>query len=116
MASDAPNELALVRQLKEQTKRLEQENKALKGGDGGGTFGGMESRVAKLEAHVEHIQRDLTKLGEVPTDVAAMKRDIAALPTKEYLSNQFDVQFRWITGATALIVALIGLIVKLTMD
>ncbi len=45
----------------------------LKSGGGGGTFGGMESRVAILETHVEYIRRDL---GEMKTDIASLKTDM----------------------------------------
>src|SRR4051812_7609876 len=37
---------------------------------GGGTFDGMEARVAKLEAAVEHIQRDV---GDIKSDVRTMR-------------------------------------------
>ena len=37
---------------------------------GGGTFDGMEPRVAKLEAAVEHIQRDI---GDIKSDVRALR-------------------------------------------
>jgi hypothetical protein len=37
---------------------------------GGGTFDGMEPRVAKLEAAVEHIQRDI---GDIKADVRALR-------------------------------------------
>jgi len=47
---------------------------------GGGTFDGMEPRVAKLEAAVEHIQRDI---GEIKSDLRALrdefKSDLRAL-------------------------------------
>ena len=44
----------------------------LKSGDGGGTFDGMEARVAKLEALSETISRDL---GEMKTDIRELRRD-----------------------------------------
>jgi hypothetical protein len=87
----------------------------LKGGEGGGTYDGMEARIAKLEAHMEHVQSDLAKLGGLPADIAGMKSDIGNLPTKDYLSQQFDVQFRWIIGVVTMVVAIVGLIVRMTM-
>jgi hypothetical protein len=42
----------------------------LKGGNGDGTSDGMEARIAKLEAAVEHIQRDI---GEIRTDVRSLR-------------------------------------------
>jgi len=44
----------------------------LRGNGGGGTFDGMEARVAKLEAAVEHIQKDVT---EIKVDIREIKRD-----------------------------------------
>lgn len=44
----------------------------LKSGDGGGTFGGMEARVAKLEALSEAVARDLADL---KSDVRELRRD-----------------------------------------
>jgi hypothetical protein len=43
---------------------------SLKTGGGSGTFDGMEARVAKLEAAVEHIQRDTA---EIKTDVRTLR-------------------------------------------
>lgn len=41
-------------------------------GTGGGDNGGMEARVAKLEAAMEHVQQDL---GEIKLDIREIKRD-----------------------------------------
>ena len=62
------------------------------GGGGDGTSGGMESRVAVLETHVEHIRKDLdsmkadlksatTSIGEIKTDTALIKERMSNLPT-----------------------------------
>lgn len=48
----------------------------LKGGGGGGTFDGMEARVAKLEATASHIERDVADLR---TDVRSIKDSAADL-------------------------------------
>lgn len=50
----------------EQEKRLGH----LRSGDGGDRFDPMEARVAKLEAAVEHIQRDTT---DIKTDLRGMR-------------------------------------------
>jgi hypothetical protein len=68
----------------------------LKGGDGGGTFDGMEARVAALEAHMQHVREDIAGLrgdlkiatndiGTIKTDIAIMKGDIARLPGKGWI-------------------------------
>lgn len=41
-------------------------------GNGGGDDGGMEARIAKLEASMSHIERDI---GELRSDVRELKRD-----------------------------------------
>jgi hypothetical protein len=43
------------------------------GGRGGGDDGGMEARVAKLEAAVEHIQ---VVVGEIKADLREVRRDM----------------------------------------
>ena len=48
----------------------------LKSGGGGGTFDGMEARVAKLETSMEFIKRDV---GELRSDVSTLKTDVARL-------------------------------------
>ncbi|BCS49573.1 hypothetical protein JUNP479_2291 [Aeromonas jandaei] len=62
------------------------------GGDGGN--GGMlEPRVAKLESHVEHIQRDTTdikqKLERVADDVSSLKVSMATLAGRQ---DAFDIK------------------------
>lgn len=52
---------------------------ALKSGGPWGTSGGMDSRVAKLEADVSHIQRDI---GEIKTDLRESRTGIAKLTTE----------------------------------
>lgn len=51
----------------------------LKSGGGGGTFDGMEPRIARLEAHMEHVQADLVVL---KTDMGAVKDRLARLEVK----------------------------------
>jgi hypothetical protein len=63
---------------------------------GGGTYDGMEARVARLEADVGHIQKDVSEIKEVlkgvRTDVSALhinftelKTHFSYLPTKGYI-------------------------------
>lgn len=44
----------------------------LKSSDGGGTFDGMEARVAKLEASLEHIGREIS---DVKADVRILREN-----------------------------------------
>lgn len=59
----------LARQLADQ-KRINSE--LLKGNGGGGTFDGMEARVAKIESDLGHLTRDA---GEMKTDIREMRKD-----------------------------------------
>ena len=47
-----------------------QDGRGFDGGSGGGNNGAMEARVAKLEASMEYIQREI---GEIKTDVRQIK-------------------------------------------
>lgn len=48
---------------------------------GGGNNGGMEARIAKLEATVEHINRDLS---EIKADLKDARRDITSIRTTDF--------------------------------
>jgi hypothetical protein len=50
-------------------------------GGGGGDDGGMEARIAKLEAAQEFIQRDVKELKD---DVRAVRTDITAIRTTDF--------------------------------
>lgn len=84
---------------------------------GGGTFDGMEPRVARLEADVAHIKTDVADLKSavrtMTTDVTAIKVDLARLaervgnlPTKGYIGW-------WITGGVAASIGVLTLLSKL---
>lgn len=45
----------------------------------------MEARVAKLEAHVEHIRSELDKLGGLPVQAAKLEERVTHLPTKGWM-------------------------------
>lgn len=91
----------------------------LKRPGGGDTFDGMEARVAKLEAHMEHVRADLEKLRDVPANLADLKATVANLPTKDWVSERLDKQLTRITwtiggfsGALAIVTAIVGLAVR----
>jgi hypothetical protein len=51
-------------------------DRPLQSGGGGGTYDGMEARVAALETHVGYIRRDI---GDLKADMSEMRRDISTL-------------------------------------
>ena len=84
--------------------------------DGGGTSGGgMEARLAKLEAQTEHLQADMAKLASVPTDIATIKVEMV---TKDYLhqvlNEAFDKHLRWTLGIVGAMLTLATAIIKAT--
>lgn len=88
--SSGEGDLALVRRLQEENARLSNENTTLKSGGGGGTSGGMEARIAKLEANMQHVQAELAKLATVPVDVASVKERLQHLPTHAEVRDTLD--------------------------
>ena len=54
----------------------QQEEWALKGGDGGGTSGGMEARVARLESDMEHVKKSVDR---IDAGISDLKKSLADL-------------------------------------
>jgi len=85
------------------------EEAALKGGGGGGTPGGMEGRVAKLEADVDHLKRVAdrmdTRLERHTELLAAIDERTKHLPTKPYI-------FACVGATIAAIGVIVALIVR----
>lgn len=90
-------------------RELLQSVESLRHGGGGGTSGGMEERVAKLEAGVEHLQGDVVDLrGDmktVLTEMATLKENVRHLPTKPWL-------FTTLVGILAALSAIVAVIVR----
>jgi len=63
----------------------------LKSGNGSGTSDGMEGRVSRLEAHMEHVREDVGEIKQSLSSIAAkldsMSDKIGHLPTKTDLSS-----------------------------
>ncbi len=73
------------------------------GGSGGGT--GLDARVAKLEAHTEHMQLDLT---EIRNSLGAVASQLRHLPTKQDMTN--NVMTMVVIGLTVLVLGVGGII------
>lgn len=58
------------------------------GGEGSGNSGGMEARLAKLEAHMEHVLADVSKLSAIPAEIATLTERVSHLPTKDELGTK----------------------------
>ena len=84
-------------------QRLERDVADLKGAGGDGTFNGMEPRVAKLEAHMEHVRTELAKLADVPVDLAILKTKVEHLPGKGFIVSAAGTTIVMITGLLVLL-------------
>jgi|GEM_PF-2765386 len=79
----------------------------LENAGGGGNDGGMDARVAKLEAAVEYIQRDVAEMrstgARMAEELSSMKADLAAI--KVSLTHMPTTLNMWMAvGAVTLIV------------
>jgi tetrahydromethanopterin S-methyltransferase subunit B len=86
---------------------------ALQGGDGGGTSGGMEARVARLESDMEHVKKAVDRL---ETSVSDTKKSLGEVKTTvsvlDERSKHFPTRTELLT-TSAVMVAIIGAIVAL---
>jgi hypothetical protein len=93
--TETPDLTLLRKQISEFEQKIASLSR-LQSGGGGGTSGGMEPRVAKLEASVENIQRDIADIktdvrefrngiGGLNVSVATMTERVSHLPTKDFI-------------------------------
>lgn len=86
---------------------------ALSFGGGGGTYDGMETRVAKLEADVSHLVKQVDRIDArtepMPADLAVLKERVSSLPTKDYLDDKFGRQLTRMGIVVAIVSAVIGI-------
>ena len=74
----------------------------LKGGSGGGTYDGMESRVSRLEVLVDVTRDDLR---DIKTDLKTVINRLNDLPTKSDLNTW---RWQWVATALAVISLTVG--------
>ena len=102
MASSPTDDLAAFRKLRATNEALLKENDALKSGDGGGTFGGMDGRVAKLEAHVETLRSDMSAVkkdvGDIRIGLATLTERVAHLPSKGFVVTATTTTIGFLTA------------------
>ena len=106
----------IFEQLEEQIDAIPQDR--LKNDGGGGTSGGMEGRIARLESDMGHVKDTLKSLdtrteslrkdvGEIKTDVATLKVRVEHLPGKGFI---FAVATGLLGAAGALMAAVVRFI------
>jgi hypothetical protein len=90
----------------EKARRLAERQRAdLHKGSGGGTSGGMEDRVTRLETHFEYVRRDLD---DIKSSLKTMNERLTDLPTKADLAT---FKWQWIALAMALAALVVGAVV-----
>ena len=81
---------------------------------GGGTFDGMEARVARLEADVGHIQKDVAEIkdtlkgvgkgvSELQINHAELKTHVSYLPSKTFIVTAISGGVAFLIGALTLL-------------
>lgn len=96
----------VLRRVGEMEQRISA-GRGVESGGGGGDSTGMEARVAKLEAHMEHVLADTgllkSDVGQIKMDVASASATLKTLPDKEYVSTTMR---NWALVAAAIIGAI----------
>lgn len=85
----------------DQLRERVEEHDRLPPGGGGGSSGDMEPRIARLEAHMEHVRAELAKLGSMPVQLAELKVRVDHLPTKGFIVTATITTITLITAAIA---------------
>jgi hypothetical protein len=90
------------RKMQERHSRPKEPELPLKGGDGGGTYGGMEGRVSKLEAYVDETRQDMR---EIRGDLKAIIGKLGNVATKSDLDTW---KWQWLLASVAIFAVVIG--------
>lgn len=85
-------------QFLELSRQRQEQRDHLPPGSGGGTSDGMEPRIAKLEAHMEHVRTELTKLASLPVQVARLEEKVAHLPSKGFIVTATMTSLAFVTA------------------
>lgn len=91
-----------LRTLEERQERSHDSHEPLHGGRGGGTSGSMDSRVTKLETHMEYVRRDLDSI--LLTQDKILDK-LGNLPTRSDLNTW---RWQWIAAGLAIIALTVG--------
>lgn len=93
--------LRLVDESRDELDRLLRDQARLPSGGGGGNSGDVEPRIARLEAHMEHVRAELAKLGSMPVQLAELKVRVDHLPTKGFIVTATITTITLVTAAIA---------------
>lgn len=108
---------------------LRRQVEQLKGSGGGGTSGGMEPRIARLEKAAEQLAKDVGDLrvelaaikenvrpvSTMVTDMAMLKERVSHLPTKDELGTKLRTYLTIAVSIVGVMITAAGLVVKLTV-
>lgn len=86
---------------------LRDEQAPLRNGGGGGTSGGMEARLARLEADMDHVKRDV---GDLRSDVRVVMSGVEGLRTS---AGVIDEKLKHVATIGQMWVAAIGIVAAL---
>ena len=87
----------------------------LNGGGGGDNSGGMEARIARLEASMDSVKAELGKLSGVPFDLARMSERVAHMPTRIEVRTDIEAAVDHAAARTQRTVAVVGGIVTVAV-
>ena len=94
--------LAKLLDAESSIRKLEAQVEQLRGGGPGGTSGGMEERLTRVEKNVDQLAKDVT---DIRVDIATIKENVRHLPTKPWL-------FTALAGVIAAIGAIVTMVVR----
>lgn len=115
------NDFVMLRRLQMKIQELENRVEVgdLNNGGGGGTFGGMEARVARLESDMEHVKKSVadiatdmkavrSTLGDLKVDFGRFDERSKQMPTKGFIFTTSAGLLGACGGLTALIIKFLG--------
>lgn len=85
------------------------------GGDGGGTSDGMEARIARLEAGMDFVKSELSKLSGLPVELARLSERVTHMPTRLEVRADIDAAVDRAAARTQRTVAVAGGLVTLAV-
>jgi hypothetical protein len=113
--SNARLEAWLRMQAENAKQRAEEPEQPLNGGDGGGTSGVMEARVAKLESDMEHVKKGVDR---IESGINDLRKGVSDLQVKAGTLDERSKRFttRWdVFMMLCAFIAVVGGIVALSV-